>query len=76
MARDPAPHRSQCLNKVTILQLQTELLQRQLVRRDGVSAADRQWLGHALATILRTSHELAALIVEDEAPPHRRGLVA
>jgi hypothetical protein len=76
MARDPSPRRSHLLNKVTIIQLQTELLQRQLRRRDGLSEADRRWLEAALATTLRTTRELTTLIVEDEEPPRRQGVAA
>jgi hypothetical protein len=69
MPPDPAQRRADVLTKLTILQWQTELLQRQAWRRNGMSDADRRWFETHLAAILRTTRELASLIVEDAAPP-------
>jgi hypothetical protein len=43
------------LTVITVIQLQTELLQRQLRHREAIVAADRRWLEDRLATTLATT---------------------
>jgi hypothetical protein len=65
MARDTAQRRDVLTTKVTIIQLQAELLRRQLRYRDGLSEADRRWLETALATIVQATREIIPLIVDE-----------
>jgi hypothetical protein len=47
---------------LTILQLRTDLLQRQLARHTDLSAADRAWLEASLGEITQTVRGLTALV--------------
>jgi hypothetical protein len=66
MSRDPAQRRDALTTKVTIIQLQAELLRRQLRRRDGLTEADRRWLETALAPITQAAREIVPLLLEDD----------
>jgi hypothetical protein len=65
MARDPAQRRCMLTTNVTIIQLQTELLQQQLKRRADLTEADRHWLATALVTILQATRQITLVIIED-----------
>jgi hypothetical protein len=63
MPRNPALQRhDQLVTTVTILQLRTDLLQRQLARHEDLSATDRAWLDTALGEITQTVRALTALV--------------
>lgn len=66
MARNPAHRRDVLTTNVTIIQLQAELLRRKVRRRAGLRETDRRWLEAALATIAQATHEIGALLVDDE----------
>ena len=48
--------------RLTVIHLQTELLQRQLRRRDGLAEADRRWLEAGLASILAATRATEARV--------------
>jgi hypothetical protein len=73
MARDPAERREVLATQVTIVQLQMDLLHRQIQRRAGLSESDRQWLMAALETIGQATQAMIPLVIEDDdVEPTRR----
>jgi hypothetical protein len=66
MARDRALRRDVLTTKVTIIQVQADLLRRQLRRRGGLTEADRRWLETAVVTIEQAAREMAPLLVDDD----------
>ena len=61
-ASDARQLRHDLLSSLTIVSGQTQLLQRQLRRMNGVSAGDRQCLEMGLAVILTAAHALGTRI--------------
>jgi hypothetical protein len=81
MARNPPRMREVLTTNVTIIQVQAELLRRQVRRRAGLTETDRRWLESALTTIVQAAHEVSAMLVDggefaptqwpDRIPTHR-----
>ncbi len=61
-ARDGELLRQEVNTRLTVIHLQTELLQRQLRRREGLGEADRSWLEAGLAGILAATRATEARV--------------
>jgi hypothetical protein len=61
-ARDGELLRQDVNARLTVIHLQTELLQRQLRRREGLGEADRGWLESGLAGILAATRATEARV--------------
>ena len=59
---DPRQLRHQLFSALTVIQSQTQLLQRHLRRMDGLVDGDRERLEAGLTVILTSAHELGATI--------------
>lgn len=61
-ARDGELLRQEVNTRLTVIHLQTELLQRQLRRREGLGETDRRWLEAGLAGILAATRATEARV--------------